>query len=116
MTTDLRAGPQCLDEAVEWLRKSFRADAAAGEPVACRLELEGPEGGALDLRVEGGRLEVSVGEGGPPDVVFRLSAVDFFALLAGRENPDLLFMGERLVVEGDLSLALKLRKLFNAPA
>jgi predicted lipid carrier protein YhbT len=116
VTIDQRLGPRSLDEAIEWLRKSFRSEAAVDEQVVYRLELAGPEGGDLELHVDGGQLEVSAGEHGAPDVVFRLSAADFFAVLAGRENPDLLFMGEQLVVEGDLSMALKLRKLFNAPA
>jgi predicted lipid carrier protein YhbT len=49
-------------------------------------------------------------------VIFRLSASDFFAILAGTQNPDLLFMADRLQAEGDLSLALKVRSLFSTPA
>jgi predicted lipid carrier protein YhbT len=42
-----------------------------------------------------------------------LAASDFFGILAGRENADLLFTAGRIEVEGDLSLALKMRKLFR---
>jgi len=45
---------------------------------------------------------------------FRLRASDFFAVLAGRENADLLSTAGRIEVEGDLSIALKMRKLFRA--
>ena len=46
-------------------------------------------------------------------MIFRIGAHDFFAVLAGRENPDLLFMADRLAVDGDLALALTLRKIFQ---
>jgi len=105
-----------MDEAVDWLRKSFRPDAAVDLEVAYRFELDGPHCPDLELRVISGRLEVGLDEPGAPDVVFRLSSDDFYGVLAGRENPDLLFMDDRLVVDGDLSLALQLRKLFGAPA
>lgn len=108
-------GPENLDQAVEWLRKAFRPDAASDVQVRYRIELGGPEGGALALDVDRGRLEVSVGKGRRPDVIFRLGARAFYGVLVGSENPDLLFMADELVIDGDLSLALKLRKLFNAP-
>ena len=42
--------------------------------------------------------------------------MDFFAVLGGSANPDLLYTADRLTVEGDLSLALKLRRLFGRAA
>ena len=47
-------------------------------------------------------------------VRFRLTAQDFLAILAGLANADWLFREDRIEVEGDLSLALRLRKLFPA--
>ncbi len=106
--------PSSLGAAVEWLRKAFRAEAAADVRVAYRFELAGAGGGVLRVRVECGRLDLGEGTKEASDVTFRLSAQDFFGVLAGRENPDLLFMEERLVVEGDLSRALALRRIFQA--
>jgi predicted lipid carrier protein YhbT len=116
VTGDVRPGPACLEDATDWLRKAFRPEASPGVRVRCRVDLRGEGGGSLLLRVDRGRLEVgSADDEQAPDVVFRISAGDFFGMLAGRENPDLLFMADRLSIDGDLSLALKLRKLFNAP-
>ncbi len=61
-------GPACLDQALEWLRKHFNAEAAQ----------------------------------------------DFLAIPAGRANADWLFLEDRIEVEGDLSLALRMRKLFRS--
>jgi putative sterol carrier protein len=105
--------PCSIGAALAWLRKAFRADAAAGLHVVYQLELGGEGGGTLFIRVDDGRLELAEGSTPDPDVVFRIGAQDFFAVLDGRENPDLLFMADRLVVDGDLALALTLRKIFQ---
>lgn len=107
--------PPCsIKGAVEWLLKAFRAETAADLRIVYQFDLSGPRGGALWVRVESGRLDLGEGTIVGPDVIFRLSADDFYGVLAGRENPDLLFMEERLVVEGDLSRALTLRRIFQA--
>ncbi len=124
--------PASIDEAMEWLRKRFAADATRDVRVVFQFVLTGasalngtgawmgtdgvdsaPLGGRFFARVEGGRLDVGIGEVPSPDVCFRLRASDFFAILAGRENADLLFTAGRIEIEGDLSLALKMRKLFR---
>jgi hypothetical protein len=110
----MQAGePTSVDEAGEWLRKHFEAEAAREVRVTYQYVLSGPGGGSLHARVDDGRLLVAPGEVGAPDVRFRLAASDFFGILAGRENADLLFTAGRIEVEGDLSLALKMRKLFR---
>jgi predicted lipid carrier protein YhbT len=105
--------PASLDGAVEWLRKHFDPEAARGLNVAFQYALTGPGGGRLYARVDDGRLEVALGDVESPDARFHLRASDFFAILAGRENADLLFTAGRIEVEGDLSIALKMRKLFR---
>lgn len=107
-------GPRSPAEAVEWLRKHFDAEAAAGFEASYVFDLTGAGGGAVHARVENGRLEVAEGAPQPADLRFRLSAEDFYDVLGGRANPDMLFMEERIQVEGELSLALKFRRLFGA--
>lgn len=110
----MEAEPASIAEALEWLRKAFHREAADSLRLTYQLELSGEGGGGLWLRVDTGRLEMGEGPAAGPDVVLRLDARDFFGILCGRENPDLLFMAERLQIDGDLSLALKLRTLFSA--
>ncbi len=112
----MREAPSSIEQALEWLREGFRPEAAIGVSIAYQIELQDePERGQLWLEVQGQRLEVGQGAARSPDVIFRLSAADFYGVLVGRENPDLLFMADRLKVEGKLSLALQLRKLFPTP-
>lgn len=105
-------GPRSVDDSIDWLRKHFDAEAARGASVSYQYELAGPDGGAFHARVHEGRLEAAAGRVANPDVTLRLSAHDFFDVLAGRENADMLFMARRIEIDGDLSLALKMRKLF----
>lgn len=108
------AGPTSIDAAMDWLRKSFQPDCASGVNVVYHFDLAGPDGGSLAVGVLDGRLEISRGRPEAPDVRMALSACDYFGVLAGRENADLLYMAGRLEIEGDLSLAMKLRTLFRA--
>jgi predicted lipid carrier protein YhbT len=109
----LRVQPASLSDVLEWLRKNFRAERSADLRVTYQFELTGPQGGCLWARAQDGQLEAGDGSVADPDVVFRVAAVDFFGVLGGVANPDLLFMERKLEVEGDLSLALKLRSLFS---
>lgn len=107
------ASPRSLDAAVDWLRKNFDADAARGVRAVYALELSGPGGGVITARVDDGRLEVVRGSAPAADLRLSLAADDFHAILAGRANADLLFMQERIGWSGELSLALKMRRLFR---
>jgi predicted lipid carrier protein YhbT len=76
-----------------------------GDPLQVWLvRLEPP---AAVTRVESGVASADV----DADGVFRLSGEDFVALMTGKVTGQQLFFNGRLEVEGDLTLALKLREL-----
>ena len=92
--------PACVEDAAAWLRDHFEGGASRGLRLVYRLELSGEGGGTLALRVDDGSLEVTLGANPDAEVVLRLAASDFFAILAGRANADMLFMEDRLEVKG----------------
>lgn len=106
--------PESIADALDWFRKQFRSEAARDLRVAFQMDLSGEAGGVLSLTIDHGLLKARPEAVTAPDVLYRLSAADLFAVLAGERNPDLLFMEKRIQIEGDLSLALKLRSLFRA--
>jgi len=112
MTRDLPPHGELLAR----LRKAYRPEMAAGEHVTYQIVLSGGSPGVVWVSVRDGRLEVGGGAMPAADVTFELSSEDLMGVLDGTCNPDLLFMEERIRVDGELSLALKLRKLFWAPA
>ena len=105
-----------VDEAVEWLRKHFRAEEARGLDAVYEIELTGAGGGRLGLSIRGERARIESGPAAAADVRLRLPARDYFGILEGTENADLLYMAGRLEIDGDLSLAVKLRTLFRPRA
>ncbi len=101
-----------LEGAAEWLRTHFDPQAARELACVVWIDLFGPAGGSLSLHIDGGRLAVQSGPAQKPDLTLRVAARDCYALLAGRENAELLFMDGRMEIEGPLRLAMKLRSLF----
>jgi putative sterol carrier protein len=101
-----------VEAAAQWLRTHFDPQAARAVACVVQIDLSGSAGGSLHLRIEGVRLAVEIGSAAKPDLVLRLAAADYYALLAGRENAELLFMDGRMEIEGPLHLAMKMRSLF----
>ncbi len=111
--------PTSIEATAEWFRKRFQPEAALGVRAVFALEITGPGGGTLWTRVDDGRLELSLDAapgGAAPDVRLRLSADDWYDVAAGRENAELLAMVGRIEIDGDVSLAMKLRSLFRLSA
>lgn len=102
-----------VEAAAEWLGKHFDAEAARGFSAVCTLELTGPTGGSLSLRIVDGVLTIVPGTTSRRDVVIRVDANDFLDVLAGRANGELLHMAGRVRLEGDPALVVKLQTLFR---
>ncbi len=101
-----------VEGAAEWLRKHFAPAAARDLCAVVQIDLAGPSGGSLRLHIDAGDLRVEPGRASQPDLRLRASATDVYAILAGRENAEMLFMDGRMEIDGQLSLAMKLRTLF----
>lgn len=76
-----------------------------------KFVLEGADGGTfiIDLKDDVGAREGD----GPAPCTLRLSTADGIDLLEGRANGQALFFSQRLKVEGDMGLALKLSSLMD---
>ena len=105
-----------IDAAAEWLRKHFAPEATRGVRASYLLDLSGAGGGLLRIEVDDGSLLIARGRGEPPQVVLRAPTALWCAVLAGRENAELLYMAGRIQIEGDLGLAAKLRSFFGRRA
>jgi putative sterol carrier protein len=105
--------PTTIPEALSWLEERFLPESAAGVTAIYQMSLSGPSEGVISAHIRDGKLSVTAQQSDEADVVFHLAARDFFEILAGEANPDLLLLEERLRIEGDLSLASKLRRYFH---
>jgi putative sterol carrier protein len=64
------------------------------------------------VEVHDGKVSVTENPEGGADVSFQMSAETFDRLLAGKQNPMVAYMTGKLKVDGDLSAARELQKLF----
>ena len=97
-----------------WLGDSV---SGASLPAACGKIV------AISVRDVGLRLTFAIRRGGVvacgevrPDVTISATASDFLALALRREDPDTLFFGRRLLIEGDTELGLLLKNALDAAA
>ena len=102
-----------VEAAAEWLRKHFDAEAARGLSAVFVLDLTGPGGGAVTLRLEDGALAIAAGATTRCDAEIRVDARDFLDVLAGRANGELLHMAGRVQIAGEPALVMKLQTLFR---
>lgn len=74
-----------------------------------KFVLDGDDGGTFIINLKD---DVGAREGDDPaPCTLRMSATDGIDLLEGRANGQLLFFNQRLKIEGDMGLALKLSAL-----
>jgi hypothetical protein len=114
MSSPIETSPQSVSEALDWFRRAFRPEGIGDLRATYQVELVGESGGSFWARVDGGQLSAGEGSTPRPDVTFRMEGGDFYDILAGRGNPELLYLEDRIRVVGSLSIALKLRVLFFA--
>jgi putative sterol carrier protein len=88
-----------------------RVDAArtAGVNKSYVFDIEGA--GVWKVDVTDAGVEVTEG-GGDADVTIHASEDTFRAIAEGKQNPTTAFMTGKLKIDGDMSAAMKLQKLF----
>jgi hypothetical protein len=70
---------------------------------------------AFHVTIAEGRCHAAPATDAPPDVVFRIGALDFLKLVTGNVSPPELFVFGRLAVEGDIVLAARSQSWFRIP-
>lgn len=87
------------------------------EDVVVAFHIEGADGGSWDVvRGEGLAAHVRQGADGPKDCELRISADDFERILRGELDPREAFFAGRLVVTGDIGLALRIQTVLGSAA
>ncbi|XP_055717186.1 hydroxysteroid dehydrogenase-like protein 2 isoform X2 [Salvelinus fontinalis] len=79
-----------------------------------KFNLSGEHAGVwfIDMKNGGG----SAGSGEPPvkaDVVMTMDSADFTKMFAGKLKPTMAFMSGKLMIKGDMSLAIKMEKMMS---
>ena len=96
-------------EFFESLPSRVDASRTAGVNKSYVFDIEGA--GVWKVDVTDAGVEVTEG-GGDADVTIHASEETFRAIAEGKQNPTTAFMTGKLKIDGDMSAAMKLQKLF----
>ena len=88
-------------------------DRAVGLNKTILLDLSGEGGGQWVLKIVDSKISVDEGQIDAPNLALRMAASDFVDLTYGRANAMTLFIGGKIKVEGDVTLAMKFQELFE---
>jgi putative sterol carrier protein len=102
-----------INEIFEQLPTCLNKDAAAGMNAVYQLNLTGEGECKWHVRIADGKCEVGEGEDPAPNITIAMGAHDFLSLVNGSLDPQTAFVGGKIKINGDMSLALKLGQLFD---
>ena len=100
-------------EALRNLSSSTDMDKLKGMDATILFDISGRDAGVWTVDVHDGNVSIQEGDVGSPQVTVKAASEDLVALIKGDLNPMAAFMQGRLRVEGDLSIAMKMQKLFS---
>jgi nucleoside-diphosphate-sugar epimerase len=114
--TPAGADTDCTRYVEQFFPEALRRSTLARLPldVVLGLDVQGAGGGRWSAHCRGGAL-LHLERGIDPDaeVVYRMDAATFAAIVRGRQTPPEAFLARRIDIDGDLEKALKLAVLFE---
>jgi putative sterol carrier protein len=116
MQSDVR--PQVLDAIFTRMEQHFRADKAGGLDAVLHWKIFDRPGGGYDhyeVVLAGGRCLVNPAPSREPDLTLKAKPADFLKLVTGNASPTRMALRGRLRVQGDLTLATRVGRLFAIP-
>lgn len=90
----------------------FNAAAAQGVNATYEFDLTGDGGGTWNVKIADGACEVADGGAESANITITMAASDYLDMINGKLNPQMAFMGGKLKIKGDMSLALKMQQIF----
>ncbi len=93
--------------------KAFRPEVAEGVNAVIQYRLTGEEAGDYIVDINEGKCKVSEGISETPSMTLTADAHDFADVLLGKANGMTYFMTGKLILSGDLNLAMKLTSFFK---
>jgi len=99
-------------EIFQQMPSRFNAQAAQGVNATYQFDLTGDNGGTYHVKIANGACQVEQGAAASPNITITMAAQDYIDMINGKLNPQMAFMGGKLKIKGDMSLALKMQQIF----
>jgi putative sterol carrier protein len=100
-------------EILRRMPEAFVPEKAAGVDALIQLNLTGEGGGAWQIKIANGQISVQEGEAASSDLALTMDTVDYVALSKGEVNPMNLFLGGKIKLQGNMTLAMKFQEMFD---
>jgi putative sterol carrier protein len=101
-----------VEQVFEVMPSRFNKNAAQGVNATYQFELTGDDGGTYHVDIKDQACEVKKGPAASPNITITMAASDYLDMINGKLNPQMAFMGGKLKIKGDMSLALKMQQIF----
>jgi len=99
-------------EIFQMMPNRFNAQAAQGVNATYQFDLTGDNGGTYHVKIANGACQVEKGPAASANITITMAAQDYIDMINGKLNPQMAFMGGKLKIKGDMSLALKMQQIF----
>ena len=100
-----------FQKVVDSLNQSFKPERAKGLNAVIQVEVIGS--GDFILTIQDQKLEFTSGKAADPRLTLRASSADLEAIFTRKLDPTTAFFQGKLVVQGDMGLAMQLPGLFS---
>lgn len=104
------------EEVREILRRmpeAFVPEKATGVNALIQLNLTGEGSGAWQIKIANSQISVQEGEAASSDLALTMDTADYVALSKGEVNPMNLFLGGKIKLQGNMTLAMKFQEMFD---
>jgi putative sterol carrier protein len=103
-----------INEIFEKMPQAFVPEKAANLNATIQLELTGEGAGDWVVKIANGAIAATPGRASAPNLTLKMAANDYVALSKGEANPVSLFMGGKIKLQGDMTLAMKFPEMFDS--
>ena len=102
-----------VKELFDNMPSTFQKEAAVGMTVVYQFDITGEGGAKYHAAITDGELSVIEGQHEDPSITITMTAQDYIDLSTDKLNGQMAFMTGKLKIKGDLSLAMKMPKIFK---
>ena len=117
---ELMSGPQrgpIIAEVFGRMGDHFRSDAAGDLEAVIHWKIGRPDGGEdhWEVSIAGGKCTATEKPTKEPRVTLKLDGPNFLKLISGNASGPMMFMTQKLKIDGDITFAARVPSLFEIP-
>lgn len=101
-----------IESLIAMIPKTLPGEKAKGADTVIQLNVTGSQAGQWNIVIKDGKVDVAKGTHAKPEITVTADTADVLAVADGKLDPTQAFMQGKAKVQGDLTEALELVKVF----